>query len=181
MPAASSPGARLLPLWRRLSPLPGGKWLFSRLLGLMVPYTGTVKPHVDELRPGYARVSMRDRRAVRNHLHSIHAIALMNLAEVTSGLAMVVGLAEGSRSILTGLSIEYLKKARGPLSADCSAPSVDSSVDGEHRIETVVRDATGDIVARASARWLVGPIRPRDTADPAATAPGIARAPGGAA
>ncbi|HEY9479501.1 MAG TPA: hotdog fold domain-containing protein [Gemmatimonadaceae bacterium] len=162
MPPSPSPGTRLLRLWRALSPLPCGKWLFSRLLGFMVPYTGSVKPRVEELRPGYARVSMRDRRAVRNHLRSVHAIALMNLAEVTSGLAMTVGLAEGSRSIVTGLSIEYLKKARGPLTAECTAAAVDASVEREHTVESVVRDAAGDVVAVARARWLVGPMEPRD-------------------
>ena len=182
MPASSSPGGRLLSLWRRLSPLPAGKWLFSRSLGFTVPYTGTVKPRVEELRPGYARVSMRDRRAVRNHLQSVHAIALMNLAEVTSGLAMVVGLPDGARSIVTGLSIEYLKKARGSLSAECTAPTIDASVEGEHRLESVVRDAAGDVVARATARWLVGPAAPRDTtADPSGAGRTAARTRGGAA
>ena len=182
MPAAQSPGARLLSLWRRLSPLPGGKWLFSRSLGFTVPYSGSVKPHVAELRPGYARVSMRDRRAVRNHLHSVHAIALMNLAEVTSGLAMVVGLPDGSRSIVTGLSIVYLKKARGPLTAECTAPIIDSSVEAEHLIESVVRDAAGDVVARATARWLIGPVVPRDDASASSeAATGAARTRGGAA
>lgn len=181
MPAPSAPGARLLSLWRRLSPVPGGKWLFSRLLGFTVPYSGSVRPHVDELRPGYARVSMRDRRAVRNHLHSVHAIALMNLAEVTSGLAMVVGLPADARSIVTALSIEYLKKARGPLSAKCTAPPIDSTVEAEHRIESVVRDAGGDVVARATARWLVGPMVPRDASrDSTGAVAGVARTRGGA-
>jgi acyl-coenzyme A thioesterase PaaI-like protein len=157
MPSSSAPGARLLRLWRTLSPLPTGKWLFSRLLGFTVPYTGSVRPHVEELRPGYARVSMRDRRGVRNHLHSIHAIALANLAEVTSGLAMIVGLPDDSRSIVTGFSIEYLKKARGPLSAECSVHPVDAATEREHSIQSVVRDSAGDVVARATARWLVGP------------------------
>ncbi len=147
----------MLRLWRTLGPLPGGKWVFGFLLGLRVPYTGTIRPRVLELRPGYARVSMRDRRAVRNHLHSIHAVALANLAEVTSGLAMIVGLPAGARSIVTEFSIEYLKKARGPLEAECTTPIIDASSEQEHAIESVVRDAAGDVVARARARWLVGP------------------------
>jgi acyl-coenzyme A thioesterase PaaI-like protein len=160
----------MLGLWRALSPLPAGKWIFSRLLGFKVPYTGTARPSVEELRPGYARVSMRDRRAVRNHLHSIHAIALANLAEVTSGLAMIAGLPSEARSILTGFSIEYHKKARGTLVAECSTPIVDASVRGEHIIESFVRDSAGDVVAKGTARWLVGPPGDRDPAASAASA-----------
>lgn len=154
----------MLRLWRALSPLPAGKWIFSRLLGIKVPYTGTVRPRVEELRPGYARVSMRDRRAVRNHLHSIHAIALANLAEVASGLAMIVGLPREARSIVTAFSIEYLKKARGPLVAECTTPAVDASTEAEHLIESVVRDSAGSVVAKGTARWLVGPRAERDGA-----------------
>jgi acyl-coenzyme A thioesterase PaaI-like protein len=100
---------------------------------------------------------MADRRAIRNHLDSIHAIALMNLAEVTTGLALHYGLPGNARAILTNLSIEFLKKARGPLEAEARAPALRGDERTELTLEVIVRDRSGDAVARASARWLVGP------------------------
>ena len=157
MPSPSSAGSRIRETWERTRDLPGGAHLFSVLLGRMVPYTGTIHPRVEELRDGYARVSMKDRRRLRNHLHSLHAVAVMNLAEVTSGLALNYGLPSDARAILTGLSIEYLKKARGTLTAEASLPIPETSQRREYEFETVVRDREGDEVARARARWLVGP------------------------
>jgi acyl-coenzyme A thioesterase PaaI-like protein len=156
-----SPAAKLRALWARLSPLPGGRPLFSRILGYMIPYTGSIHPLVLELRPGYAKVQMRDRRAVRNHLRSIHAIALMNLGEVTTGLAMSLAMPDGARGIVTGLSMEYLKKARGLLTAECTAPSFDASVSAQHDFRADILDESGDVVARATAHWLVGPAAPK--------------------
>jgi uncharacterized protein (TIGR00369 family) len=157
MASSSSAGSRIRETWERTRGLPGGDHLFSVLLGRMVPYTGTIHPRVEELRDGYARVSMKDRRRLRNHLHSLHAVAVMNLAEVTSGLALNYGLSADARAILTGLSIEYLKKARGTLTAEATVPMPETSERREYVFETVVRDREGDVVARARARWLVGP------------------------
>lgn len=144
-------------MWLRTHRRPGGKRLFSVLLGRMVPYTGTISPRVEELREGYARVSMRDRRGLRNHLRSVHAIAVVNLAEVTGGLALNYALPSDARAILTGISVDYLKKARGNLTAEAAFSTPDSNERREYEFETVVRDEEGDEVARARARWLVGP------------------------
>jgi acyl-coenzyme A thioesterase PaaI-like protein len=152
-----SHGPRLLRLWNRVAHLPGGTRLFSFALGRQVPYTSTVRPHIVELRPGYARAEMRDRRIVRNHLNSIHAVALVNLAEVVGGLAMLTGLAPELRAIVTGLSIEYVKKARGRLTAEANVPAMPVQHDLERLVRSTVRDEAGDVVAEMTVRWRIGP------------------------
>lgn len=158
-------GESLQRMWNRLRRLPGGEWMFSFLLGIAAPYTGSMGARVVELRPGFARVRLRDRRKVRNHLSSVHAVALVNLAEAASGLAMMCGLPTDMRGILVGFSIEYTKKARGTLTAECTAPAPEPGVRREYELEAVIRDEAGDVVATGRPRWLIGPQAPRPSAD----------------
>lgn len=150
---------QILETWRQLSRLPGGAFLFSRLIGRWVPYTGTIRPEVLELRPGFARVRMRDRRVVRNHLSSIHAAALMNFAEATTGIAFMAGMPKDGRAILTRFEIDYLKKARGTLVSECQAPVPASTEAREFEVDCALKDESGATVCRARARWKVGPAR----------------------
>jgi acyl-coenzyme A thioesterase PaaI-like protein len=155
-----APGERLRALWRRLAPLPGGKTLFSLLLGWMTPYSGTIGARVQELAPGFCRVALRDRRRVRNHLASVHAMALANLAEMTSGLAVLAALAPGVQGIVTGFSISYQKKARGRLIAECRVSGLEVTGEREQEAAVTVTDGAGDVVARATARWRLRPPPP---------------------
>lgn len=150
-------GPSLRRQWRTALSKPGGKWLFSKLLGRMVPYTGSIGAIIDTLEPGHCVVTLADRRRVRNHLRSVHAIALCNLGEMATGLALMNSLPDKTRGILAGLSIEYPKKARGKLSAECRCEIPADNSEHEYLLIGEIRDCDNDIVAIVNARWLIGP------------------------
>ena len=143
--------------WNLIAGLPGGKAVFSKLIGRMAPYTGSIGARVTALRPGFCQVQLDDRREVRNHLASIHAVALVNLAELAGNAALAYSLPDDARFIVAGLSIEYVKKARGMLTSVCALAALASSERREVEVAAEIRDASREVVARAAALWLVGP------------------------
>jgi acyl-coenzyme A thioesterase PaaI-like protein len=147
----------ILNLWERLQKVPGGKALFSFVMGRKVPYTGTIHARVEELAPGHSKVRMADRKGLRNHLRSIHAIALANLGELATGLAVMAALPPTARGIPIEIKVEFLKKARGEIVAKATCAMPELSEQHEHPVEALMFDAQGDKVARFSARWMVGP------------------------
>jgi acyl-coenzyme A thioesterase PaaI-like protein len=149
----SSQGVRLLSLWRRLESLPGGRWLFSKAVGRVAPYSGTIGARVESLEPGRAVLTLRDRKRVRNHLRSVHAIALANLGELSSGLAAVAAMPKGVRGIPVRITIDYHHKARGILTAIGVADF--PPIDGPTRVQirSEIRDEQGHDVATVNVEW----------------------------
>jgi acyl-coenzyme A thioesterase PaaI-like protein len=143
--------------WDLLSRVPGGKSVFSRLVGQMAPYTGTIHAAVTVLRAGYAEVVMQDRRTVRNHLDCVHAVALANLAELAGNVALAYSLPDDGRFIVSGMEIEYVKKARGAITATGEPPVPRTSTRAAYDVPVTLRDEGGEVVARAVLHSLVGP------------------------
>ncbi len=158
-PAAIATSSRnvIRDFWDRVHRIPGGSRLFSKAIGLAAPYTATIGAHVEVLRVGHAEVTLRDRRAVRNHLDCVHAIALCNLAELAGNVAIAYSMPNDARFIVAGLNIEYLKKARGKIRAVVDAPVPESSARREYDVVVRMLNDRGEEVARATLRTLVGP------------------------
>ena len=144
-------------MWDKLHSVPGGKKIFSKLIGRAAPYTGSIDASVEELRAGYSRITLKDKPPLRNHLDCVHAVALVNLAEVTGNLALSYSLPDNARFIVAGLSIDYIKKSRGTITGICESPLITSSERKEYQVVVVMTDASGELVANATLRTLVGP------------------------
>ena len=148
-----------LKLWNRLAGLPGGKALFSRLVCFKAPYFGSIRPRFARLEPGIAEVRMKKRRAVQNHIGTVHAIAMCNMAELAGGTMTDVTVTPAQRWIPKGMTVRYLKKAESGLRATAT-PAADLPGPGEAgdfpvRIE--VRDLDDEVVFDAEIMMWVSP------------------------
>lgn len=145
-------------IWQYLCKYPFGPYIFSFLIRFINPYTGALRAQVQELKPGYARIRLRDRRSIRNHLDSIHAIALINLGEFTSGLALLASMDDSLRGIPIKISVEYFKKARGTLIAESYSMLPDVVDETEFTLTTDIKDQQNTRVAMVQATWKISKV-----------------------
>lgn len=112
LPAGSMrPMSQVLTLWNKTTALPQGKRIFSLLFSQKAPYFATIHPRFQEIRPNYAELVIPKRRAVHNHIKTVHAIALCNGLEAAMGALAEVTIPADKRWIPKGMDISYTAKA----------------------------------------------------------------------
>jgi acyl-coenzyme A thioesterase PaaI-like protein len=147
-----------LHLFRKLGHSGLGRWLYSRAICWRAPYFGSISPQVDLLEPGRCVVRIRQRRRLQNHIGTVHAIALCNMAEMAGGLATDATIPDSTRWIPKGMSVRYLKKATGVLTATALVPAVtDPTIAQDLHAIVEVRDRDGDVVFDADITMWVSP------------------------
>lgn len=97
-----------------------GKKIFSMLVCRKAPYFGTIKPLFEELEPGRCVIRMKKRKAVTNHLKTVHAIAMCNIVELAGGICTDVSVPPDVRWIPGGMTVEYLSLAKTDLTGVCN-------------------------------------------------------------
>ena len=159
--------SRLTLIFTRMTRWPLGQWLFGRVVCWRAPYFGTIAPRFHVVEPGRCEVTIRDRRRVHNHLGTVHAIALCNLAELAGGVMMEAGTPRGMRWIPKGMTVEYVKKAKGTMHAVATpARAIEVRSEGyEVPVDVEVRDPEGTPVFRARIAMWVSPRRGKSAPD----------------
>ncbi|WP_173912128.1 hotdog fold domain-containing protein [Acinetobacter sp. Marseille-Q1618] len=109
--------SQALKIWKTLANKPAGKWTFSKLICLKAPYFSSISPVFETLRPNYCEIKIKKQRAVLNHIGTVHAIAMCNMAELAGGTMTDATVPSTHRWIPKGMTVEYLKKAETDLTA----------------------------------------------------------------
>jgi acyl-coenzyme A thioesterase PaaI-like protein len=125
--------------WKQLSDRPLGSRLFSVAAMARVPYFASVLPHVRRMEPGIAEVDVPKWFFVHNHLHTVHAIASCNAAEIAMGMLMEATVPTTHRWIPKAMNVQYLQKATTSLRATASIdlPDFSAITDGTELVVPV--------------------------------------------
>ena len=137
--------SKFLNLYNKITGLPLGSFFFNKGIGIVAPFFGKIRPNIIELAPYACKVQIKDRWGVRNHIGTINAGAMCTLAELTGGLAIDASLPDHLRWIPKGMSVQYLLKAKGTLTAICEFDK-DVIQEGETVLPVVVTNEKNDKV-----------------------------------
>ena len=143
--------------WRKASGTAFGRWLFSRAICLKAPYFASIRPTLDVLEPGRAVARMKKRRAVTNHIGTVHAIAMANLCEFVAGTMTEISIPRSMRWIPKGMRINYLGKAETGVKAEATLQHVREGEKQDAVVSVDVSDDDGNVVVHADITMYVSP------------------------
>ncbi|WP_411359676.1 hotdog fold domain-containing protein [Pseudidiomarina salilacus] len=101
----------LLKLYHKTLRYPFGRQLFSAMFARKAPYFRSIKPLITELRPNFCELRFNKRKAVENHIGTVHAIALCNGLEMAMGALAEASIPKHLRWIPKGMTVNYTAKA----------------------------------------------------------------------
>lgn len=140
---------KLVQTYNKFKRLPFGDVLFSKAMCFAVPYNKSISPVITRLEPGLVEVNVKNKRKVRNHIKTVHAIAMCNMCELAAGFVMETSIPSQFRWIPKDMQVKYLKMAKTDLTVFLRLENVDwqDSMDLPLKIE--VKNEYGNIVLRA--------------------------------
>ncbi|MEV4264366.1 hotdog fold domain-containing protein [Kribbella sp. NPDC049584] len=136
--------SQVLGLWERLRGVPGGEVLFSWVFAWKAPYFRSVRPRFLQVERDFAALRLPKRRAVLNHIGTVHAIAVCNGLEAAMGALAEATVPAGRRWLPKGMEVSYLAKSTSDLvcSAETDPAGWTSGPDVPVRVKATRDDGT---------------------------------------
>jgi acyl-coenzyme A thioesterase PaaI-like protein len=104
--------SRVMDLYEKSHRIPlVGDRLFSFAFSQVAPYFWSIRPRFTVIEPNHAEVVIPKRRGVKNHIGTVHAIALCNGLEAAMGVLAEASIPSDKRWIPKGMEVSYTAKA----------------------------------------------------------------------
>jgi len=134
--------SRVVDLYEKAHAIPVvGDRLFSFAFSQVAPYFWTIRPRFTVIEPNHAEVVIPKRRGVKNHIGTVHAIALCNGLEAAMGVLAEASIPRDKRWIPKGMEVSYTAKATSDIT--CIAET-----DPEQWTAAALPDEGGDLPVR---------------------------------
>ena len=134
--------SRVVDLYQKTHAIPlVGDRLFSFAFSQVAPYFWTIRPRFTVIEPNHAEVVIPKRRGVKNHIGTVHAIALCNGLEAAMGVLAEASIPSDKRWIPKGMEVSYTAKATTDIT--CIAETDPEQWTGE-----ALSDEGGDVGVR---------------------------------
>jgi len=139
-------------------PQPERQNKLSSLIGSMIKYAGYSGVVIEELKHTSSVVSLQNRTEVQNHVGTIHAVAMILLAETATGILIAMNLPEDKMILAKKMNTSFVKRSTGAMKATASITQeqidlIGSQEKGELVMEVVVTDETGIEPVKCEAIW----------------------------
>ncbi|RUO33236.1 hotdog fold domain-containing protein [Aliidiomarina soli] len=139
----------LLALYEKCQKFPAGKRVFSAMFARKAPYFRSIKPYISELQPNFCRLHIKKRKAVQNHIGTVHAIALCNGLEMAMGAVAEASIPKHLRWIPKGMQVNYTAKANSDIRIEAHTAE-DAWQAGDLDVDVIGYRADGQAVIRGT-------------------------------
>lgn len=140
----------ILKIYNNLIKYPLGKTIFTKTICFKAPYFSTISPELIHFSEGHCEFKVKNKKSIRNHLNTVHAIAMCNLAELCAGMCMETIIDDSAkRWIPKGMTVRYLKKASTDLVGIAKYDKLSLKL-GSNIIKVDVLDTSSQIVFDAN-------------------------------
>ena len=135
--------------------LPLGKYAFSGLAAAFTPNNAFYAAVITDLTPGKCDAYQPDYPWYRNPFGCMHAVAIISLGELVSGVAIMSNLQRTPelRAIPVKIEAKYHQKLRGTAYATANPNLDDITSNGQRAFITPIRNEKNELCAEVTVTW----------------------------
>ena len=139
-------------------PQPERQNKLTALIGGVIKFAGHTGSVVEELTYTSSVVTLQNRADVQNHIGTIHAVAMILLAETATGILLAMNIPDDKAVLAKQLNTSFVKRSTGAMKAVAriTQEQIDlilSQEKGELKMDVVVTDETGIEPVKCEAIW----------------------------